>query len=143
MRPKKPRFCGFCDSGVGPSVGTVSDGDGVAVAVGSSCANDALANASRRMATLRFMSGLNSKRCKSCQTLYQSAMKAAFASIIVAALAIHPAFGKSRHCMFRVHAEANARDTAAFASSVRAQLSGKNVAIEKIPRLSDNDVVAF
>jgi hypothetical protein len=89
------------------------------------------------------MSGLNSKRCKSCQTLYQSAMKTAFASIILTALAIHPALGKGRHCMFRVHAEANARDTEAFSSSVRAQLSGKTVAIEKIPRLSEQDVVAF
>src|SRR3984893_8671848 len=128
---------GFCGSGVGASAGTDSAGDGDGVTAGSSCANEAFANASRRMATLRFISGLNSKRCKSCQTLYQSAMKAAFASIILVAFAIHPALGKTRHCMFRVHAEANARDTAVFATSIRAQLSGKNVAIEKIPRLSE------
>jgi hypothetical protein len=45
--------------------------------------------------------------------------------------------------MFRVHAEANANDTAAFATSVRAQFSGKDVAIEKVPRLTERDVVAF
>lgn len=45
--------------------------------------------------------------------------------------------------MFRVHVEANMRDTAVFASSVRAQFSGKEIAIEKVPRLSERDVVAF
>ncbi len=45
--------------------------------------------------------------------------------------------------MFRVHVEANARDTAVFASSVRAQFSGKEIAIEKVPRISERDVVAF
>ncbi len=70
-------------------------------------------------------------------------MKSAWASVILAALAVQPTLGKGRHCMLRVHAEANAQDTAAFASAVRAQLSGKTVAIEKMPRLSENDVVAF
>ena len=45
--------------------------------------------------------------------------------------------------MFRVHAEANPNDTATFANSVRAQLSGKSITIEKMPRLTERDVVAF
>ena len=45
--------------------------------------------------------------------------------------------------MFRVHAEANPQDTAAFSSSVRAKFSGKDIAIEKIPRISERDVLAF
>jgi hypothetical protein len=45
--------------------------------------------------------------------------------------------------MLRVHAQANQRDTAVFATSVRAQVSGKDVAIEKMPRISEQDVVAF
>jgi hypothetical protein len=45
--------------------------------------------------------------------------------------------------MFRAHAEANPRDTAAFAISVRAQFSGKDISIERAPRLSERDVVAF
>ena len=45
--------------------------------------------------------------------------------------------------MLRVHAEANPRDTSTFAASVRAKLSGKDVAIEKIARISEQDVVAF
>ncbi len=45
--------------------------------------------------------------------------------------------------MLRIHAQANQRDTAVFATSVRAQVSGKDVAIEKMPRISEQDVVAF
>jgi hypothetical protein len=89
------------------------------------------------------MSGLNSKRCKSCQTLYQSAMKTVFASVMLASLAFSSSLAQGRHCMLRIHAEANPQDTAVFSTSVRAQLSGKNVAIEKIPRLSERDVAAF
>jgi hypothetical protein len=54
-----------------------------------------------------------------------------------------PVVGKPRHCMLRVHCQANPQDTAVFASSVKAQLSGRDVAIEKIPRISENDVEAF
>jgi hypothetical protein len=69
-------------------------------------------------------------------------MKSIFASLIVALLAVS-ATGKDRHCIFRVHAEANPNDTATFSSSVRALFSGKQVAIERMPRLSERDVVAF
>jgi hypothetical protein len=50
---------------------------------------------------------------------------------------------KPRHCILRVHAQANPRDTAVFATSVRAQLSGKDVAIERMPWISERDVIAF
>ena len=50
---------------------------------------------------------------------------------------------KQRHCTLRVHAQANVRDSNAFATSVRAELSGKEVAIEKMPWISERDVVAF
>ena len=69
-------------------------------------------------------------------------MKPIFATLIVALLTIS-ATGKDRHCIFRVHAEANPQDTAVFSSSIRALFSGKQVAIERIPRLSERDVVAF
>ncbi|PYL24856.1 MAG: hypothetical protein DMF37_06510 [Verrucomicrobia bacterium] len=52
-------------------------------------------------------------------------------------------FAKQRHCTFRVHAQANPRDTEVFATSVRAQVSGKEVAIEKMPWISERDVMAF
>jgi hypothetical protein len=69
-------------------------------------------------------------------------MKSIFASLILALFAISVA-GKDQHCIFRVHAEANQNDTATFSSSVRALFSGKQVAIERMPRLSERDVVAF
>src|SRR5881275_1339680 len=69
-------------------------------------------------------------------------MKSIFASLILALFAVSVA-GKEQHCIFRVHAEANPNDTAAFSSSVRAVYSGKQVSIERMPRLSERDVVAF
>jgi len=56
-----------------------------------------------------------------------------------------PAAGvaKQRHCTFRVHAQANARDTEVFSTSLRAQVSGKEVAIERMPWISEHDVMAF
>jgi hypothetical protein len=69
-------------------------------------------------------------------------MKSIFASLILALFAVSVA-GKDRHCTFRAHAEANPNDTSSFSSSIRAVLSGKQVAIESMPRLSERDVVAF
>jgi hypothetical protein len=69
-------------------------------------------------------------------------MKSILAILIVAFFA-SSATGKDRHCTFRVHAEANPNDTATFSSSVKAMFSGKTVAIERLPRLSEQDVVAF
>ncbi len=69
-------------------------------------------------------------------------MKSIFASLIVALFAAS-VLGKDRPCVFRVHAEANPNDTAAFSASVPALFSGKRVAIERMPRLSERDVVAF
>jgi hypothetical protein len=69
-------------------------------------------------------------------------MKLTLATLILAFLTLS-AIGKDRHCIFRVHVEADAHDTAAFSSSVRALFSGKQVAIERMPRLSERDVVAF
>jgi len=65
----------------------------------------------------------------------------AFAFCLVFAVA--EGVAKQRHCTFRLHAQANPRDTEAFATSVRAQVSGKTVAIEKIPWISERDVIAF
>ena len=162
MRPNQLRF-----RGVGSSLGcSVSDGEGVSVAssfragptsgaaADAACGLDAARDscaaappANRHIVTskvrLRLMRRLISKRCKSCQTLYQSAMKAVFASIIITFLAISASHGKSRHSMLRLHAEANPQDTSTFSTSVRAKLSGKDVAIEKIARISEQDVVAF
>lgn len=46
------------------------------------------------------------------------------------------------HCIFRVHAQANANDGEAFAQPIRS-LTGKDVFIEKIPWISERDVAGF
>jgi hypothetical protein len=70
-------------------------------------------------------------------------MKRLCATFLLMVLAASPAFGKSRHCMLRIHTAANPNDTAAFSTSVKAQLSGKEVAIEKVARLTEWNVAAF
>jgi hypothetical protein len=70
-------------------------------------------------------------------------MKTLGALAFCALFALPTGSAKQRHCMLRVHAQANQRDTAVFATSVRAQVSGKDVAIEKMPRISEQDVIAF
>jgi hypothetical protein len=50
---------------------------------------------------------------------------------------------KQRHCTFRVHAQANPQDTEVFSTSAHARISGKDIAIEKIPWISEHDVAAF
>jgi len=50
---------------------------------------------------------------------------------------------KQRHCTFRVHSQADPRDTEAFATSGRTQVPGKEIAIEKVPWISEHDVSAF
>jgi hypothetical protein len=98
---------------------------------------------SKQKLKLHFMRRLNSKRCKSCQTLYQSAMKPLCASAILILVALLPAAAKSRHCMFRVHAEANVHDTEIFATAAHATISGKDVAIQKVASITEQDVVGF
>ena len=82
--------------------------------------------------------------------LAPKAFRWSYAAAIVCATALcvllastGAAKGRSRHCMLRVHAQANPRDTEVFATSVRAQVSGKEVAIEKMPWISEQDVIAF
>ena len=69
-------------------------------------------------------------------------MKSIFASLIVALIAAS-VLGKDGQCIFRIHVEANPNDGATFSSSVPALFSGKRVSIERVPRISEQDVVAF
>ena len=52
-------------------------------------------------------------------------------------------FGKQRHCTFRVHAQANSHDTDTFSMSGPATSSGKDIAIQKMPWITEHDVVGF
>ena len=56
---------------------------------------------------------------------------------------LNAAIAKQRHCTFRVHAQANAHDTNVFSMSALARSSGKDVAIQKLPWITEHDVVAF
>jgi hypothetical protein len=70
-------------------------------------------------------------------------MKTVCASAFLAFLAVSFVAAKSRHSMFRVHVEANPNDTAAFAVSVPARFLGQEISIERVPRITEHDVVAF
>src|SRR6202023_1342923 len=119
-------------------------GAGVAAAAGSFAkGRPAVTSTNTRNATPRIMRGLKSKRFKTVQTLYQSAMKMLCASALLAFVTPFSATAKDRHCMFRLHVEANPHDTAVFSTSVRARFSGQEVAIEKVARITEHDVVAF
>ena len=52
-------------------------------------------------------------------------------------------FAKSKHCLVRVHAQGNAKDTDVFASPITAPISGNAIFIEKIPTISERDIVSF
>jgi hypothetical protein len=70
-------------------------------------------------------------------------MKTLCASALALFLILPGLAAKGRHCMLRLHVEANPRDTAAFSSAVPAKFSGKAISIERMPRISEQDVVAF
>lgn len=53
------------------------------------------------------------------------------------------ALAKSPHCTVRVHAQTDARDGSTFATPITTPITGKNIFIEKIPTISERDVVAF
>src|SRR6266404_6313134 len=138
MRPKRPRFCiVVVPLGVaaGTAVGEVGDAFCSTAGGVMSWASAPAIKSMEKMVAERIIDGLQHEN-------YQLIMKSMFASLIVAFLAVS-ATGKDRHCVFRVHVQANPNDTAIFSSSVRATYSGKQVAIERMPRLSERDVVAF
>ncbi len=70
-------------------------------------------------------------------------MKLLCATVFLALVTIFPASAKQRHCMFRLHVEANPQDTATFSTAVRAQFSGRQTAIERMARITEDEVVAF
>jgi hypothetical protein len=58
-------------------------------------------------------------------------------------VALPLAIAKQRHCTFRVHAQANPHDTDVFSMSTHGRFSGKDVAIQKLPWITEQEVVAF
>src|SRR5438105_1621062 len=94
-------------------------------------------------AVVIFMCACFSKRCKTCQTLYQSRMTRALAVAFITMMTTAVIFAKTKHCVVRVYAQANANDTDVFASPVTTPISGKTIFIEKIPTIAEQDIVAF
>jgi hypothetical protein len=70
-------------------------------------------------------------------------MRTAVASALIGLVTVSVGEGKQRHCTLRLHTEANANDSAVFSTTIRSQSSGKTSVIQKIPAISENDVVAF
>src|SRR5439155_15728370 len=90
-----------------------------------------------------FMCRSFSKRCKTCQTLYQSRMTRVLATGLLLILVAPFATAKSKHCTVRVHAQGNENDGSVFATPVTTPISSKNIFIEKIPAISEHDVSAY
>ena len=70
-------------------------------------------------------------------------MKTVMVTAIGLLFALSTTLAKQRHCIFRVHTEANANDGSAFATAIHSPFSGRDVFIEKTPWISENDVVGF
>ena len=104
---------------------------------------EALDPANNMMTRAHFICACFSKRCKTCQTLYQSPMTRAWAIALLLILAVSSVSAKSKKCSVRVHAQGNQNDGSVFASPVTAPISGKNIFIEKIPTISEHDVSAY
>ena len=93
------------------------------------------------------MNGLNSPKVFGVAKFMSNPLSSGMKTLCVIALcllfALPDSFAKQRHCTFRVHAQANQRDTEVFATSVRPEISGKDLSIEKMPWISEHDVTAF
>src|SRR5213593_299921 len=86
----------------------------------------------RSKMTRRFMSGLTAPKAFWVAKFLSNPLSIGMRTLCVFALclvfALADGVAKQRHCTFRVHAQANSQDTEVFATSVRGQISGKNVA---------------
>jgi hypothetical protein len=58
-------------------------------------------------------------------------------------VAVGAAEARKPRCTLRAHVQANANDGAVFSTRVRSMTSGKEVVIEKVPTISERDVLAF
>ena len=70
-------------------------------------------------------------------------MRALCVFVFCLGFALIDAGAKQRHCTFRVHAQANPKDTDVFSIPAHATSSGKDVAIQKLAWISEHDVMAF
>ena len=69
-------------------------------------------------------------------------MRTAAVAALAGLLALSESEAK-QHSTFRVHVEASANDGPVFSTQFRSQLSGKTVAIGKVPVISERDVTGL
>ena len=70
-------------------------------------------------------------------------MKRVAAFALLAFLGWSAAEGAKPKSTLRVHLEANENDSAVFSTKMKSPTTGKNIVMEKIPRISEQDVIAF
>jgi hypothetical protein len=70
-------------------------------------------------------------------------MRRLLACTVVALLGLAAAEAAKPKCTVRAHVEANVNDGEVFATPLRWPMTGKNIVIEKVPTISENDVVSF
>ena len=70
-------------------------------------------------------------------------MRSAVVFAIFVLLATPLCDARKPHCTLRLHTEANARDSNVFATQIQSQFSGKPVVIEKMPMISEREVIGF
>lgn len=70
-------------------------------------------------------------------------MKSVAACLIFGLLPLATLLAGKPHCTLRAHVEGNANDGAVFSTQLRSPATGKKIRIEKIPTISERDVVAF
>ena len=70
-------------------------------------------------------------------------MKRAAAIVLLAFFALGKAEAAKPKSTLRVHLQANENDSAVFSTKMRSPTTGKNIVMEKVPRISEQDVVAF
>jgi len=70
-------------------------------------------------------------------------MKSIVACAFVVLFSMTSAAGGKPHCTLRGHVQANAHDGTSFSTRMRSSTTGKNIVIEKVPTISERDVIAF
>jgi len=70
-------------------------------------------------------------------------MRTSCVFVFCLALALIDASAKQRHCTFRVHAQANPHDSDVFSMPGHTTSSGKDIAVEKLPWITERDIAAF
>jgi len=70
-------------------------------------------------------------------------MRSLAACALLALLSPASLEAKKPHCTVRAHVEGNVNDGAVFSTQLRSSATGKKIVIQKVPTISERDVMAF